>query len=153
MGPDCFENACKSKKAKQHNFVGRIPLEKHGRFSPVVPVVPALQPLNATMAENHDVQRTTASEAEVETEIIDSDLDEEESSDNSDVEVITSKEAEETIRQPNLMTAKNLQTLLESLQDSVGNPPSVPTSETQIQVEDATYVLEPIGLYIEDYKG
>ncbi|MFS8035218.1 hypothetical protein Hanom_Chr17g01590481 [Helianthus anomalus] len=36
------------------------------------------------------------------------------------------------------MTAENLQTLLESLQGSVGNAPSVPTSETHVQVEDAT---------------
>ncbi|MFS7999277.1 hypothetical protein Hanom_Chr12g01164161 [Helianthus anomalus] len=29
MGPGCFENACKERKAKQHNFIGRILLEKN----------------------------------------------------------------------------------------------------------------------------
>ncbi|KAJ0441473.1 hypothetical protein HanIR_Chr16g0798141 [Helianthus annuus] len=112
MWPSCFENVYKERKAKQHNFVGRIPLEKHGRFGPVVLVVPAPQPLNATVAEEHDVQRTTTGKAEIETEVLDSDSNEEESNDDSDVEVIVSEEAEKTVKQPNLMTDENLQALL-----------------------------------------
>ncbi|MFS8018995.1 hypothetical protein Hanom_Chr15g01398651 [Helianthus anomalus] len=54
-GPNCFENAYRFKRAKQHNFVGRIPLEKHGRFSDDVAVAPAPQPLNAQIVEEHDV--------------------------------------------------------------------------------------------------
>ncbi|MFS7919632.1 hypothetical protein Hanom_Chr03g00214971 [Helianthus anomalus] len=44
MGPGCFENTCKNKRAKHHNFEARFPLEKHGRFSDVVqgaPTAPA----------------------------------------------------------------------------------------------------------------
>ncbi|KAM0046611.1 hypothetical protein Hdeb2414_s0009g00318541 [Helianthus debilis subsp. tardiflorus] len=44
MGPGCFENACRNKRAKHHNFEGRFALEKHGRFANVVqgaPVAPA----------------------------------------------------------------------------------------------------------------
>ncbi|KAF5773901.1 hypothetical protein HanRHA438_Chr13g0604701 [Helianthus annuus] len=60
LGPSCFENAYRFKRAKQHNFIGKFPLEKHGRFSdvvPVVPVVPTPQPMNAQIAEEHDVQQ------------------------------------------------------------------------------------------------
>ncbi|KAJ0524692.1 hypothetical protein HanHA300_Chr09g0303451 [Helianthus annuus] len=68
MKPGCFENACRNKRAKHHNFEARFPLEKHGRFAdvvqgapiapapPVVPVAPVLPPINAQIAEEHDVQ-------------------------------------------------------------------------------------------------
>ncbi|KAF5798864.1 hypothetical protein HanRHA438_Chr07g0308141 [Helianthus annuus] len=68
MGSGCFENACKNKRAKHHNFEARYSLEKHGRFAdvvqgapvapapPVVPVAPVPPPINAQIAEEHDVQ-------------------------------------------------------------------------------------------------
>ncbi|MFS7912493.1 hypothetical protein Hanom_Chr02g00130591 [Helianthus anomalus] len=132
MGPRCFENACKLRKAKQHNFIGRIPLEKHGMFGLVIP---APRPLNATVAEEHDVQPKCAGEkAEIETEVLDTD--EEESDDDSEMEVIVSEETEQTVRQPSLMNAKKLKAQIESLKDSVGNPPSVPISEIEGNGED-----------------
>ncbi|MFS7986630.1 hypothetical protein Hanom_Chr11g01012591 [Helianthus anomalus] len=65
MGPNCFKNACRNKGAKHHNFEGKFALEKHGRFADVVsaapvalvpPVAPAPPPINAQIAEEHDVQ-------------------------------------------------------------------------------------------------
>ncbi|KAJ0636661.1 hypothetical protein HanOQP8_Chr17g0664561 [Helianthus annuus] len=68
MGPICFENACRNKRAKHHNFQGRYALEKHGRFAdavqgspvalapPVSPVALVPPPINAQIAEEHDVQ-------------------------------------------------------------------------------------------------
>ncbi|MFS7964180.1 hypothetical protein Hanom_Chr08g00747171 [Helianthus anomalus] len=132
MGPRCFENACKERDAKKHNFIGRIPLETHKRFRPVAP---APQSLNSTVVEEHDVQHNIAgTKADVETEVLVTD--EEESDDDNDVEVIMSEETEEPVRQPTLMTAENLQPLIESLKDSIGNPPSVPISEIEVCDED-----------------
>ncbi|MFS8024357.1 hypothetical protein Hanom_Chr16g01462291 [Helianthus anomalus] len=54
MGPGCFKNACKEQDiVKKHKFTGRITLEKHGKFGPVVPTPKSL---NATVTEEHDVQ-------------------------------------------------------------------------------------------------
>ncbi|KAJ0592204.1 hypothetical protein HanRHA438_Chr03g0109761 [Helianthus annuus] len=69
MGPSFFENACRNKRAKHHNFEGKFALEKHGRFAdvlpaapitpvhvaPIPPVAPAPPPINAQIAEEHDV--------------------------------------------------------------------------------------------------
>ncbi|MFS7996404.1 hypothetical protein Hanom_Chr12g01129621 [Helianthus anomalus] len=40
MGPSCFENAYRNKRAKHHNFVGKFDLEKHGRFADIVHAAP-----------------------------------------------------------------------------------------------------------------
>ncbi|MFS7904976.1 hypothetical protein Hanom_Chr01g00042351 [Helianthus anomalus] len=68
MGPGCFENACRNKRAKHRNFEGRYALEKHGRFvdnvqgapvapaPPVIPVAPVPPQINAQIAEEHDVR-------------------------------------------------------------------------------------------------
>ncbi|MFS7977597.1 hypothetical protein Hanom_Chr10g00905891 [Helianthus anomalus] len=65
MGPSCFSNACRNKRAKHHNFEGKFSLEKHERFTdivpaapvaPVHPVAPAPPPINAQIAKEHDVQ-------------------------------------------------------------------------------------------------
>ncbi|KAJ0618633.1 hypothetical protein HanHA89_Chr02g0055671 [Helianthus annuus] len=59
MGPGCFDKAYRFKRAKQHNFVGKFDLEKHGRFTdivPAAPVAPAPPQINAQIAEEHDVQ-------------------------------------------------------------------------------------------------
>ncbi|MFS7968297.1 hypothetical protein Hanom_Chr09g00795791 [Helianthus anomalus] len=139
MGPRCFEKVCKERKEKQHNFVGWIRLENHGRFGLVVP---APRPLNAMVAEEHDMQPKRACEkVEIETEILDTD--EEDSDNDSDVEVIATKETEETLRKPTLMTVENLEAVIESLKDSVENPPSAPIPETEVRDEDdATDVAE-----------
>ncbi|MFS7903621.1 hypothetical protein Hanom_Chr01g00026201 [Helianthus anomalus] len=110
MGPGCFENAYRFKRAKQHNFVGKFSPEKHGRFSDVVPEM-------------------VVGEAEVEIEILDSDSSEEETNSEVEVEVVASEKVEETVRQPNLMTTENLVALVKTLQGGDGNPPSAPTSE------------------------
>ncbi|KAJ0788426.1 hypothetical protein HanPI659440_Chr05g0191551 [Helianthus annuus] len=49
MGPHCFDTV-------KHQFLGKCPLEKFGKFGPVVGQVLAPTPLNATIAEEHDVQ-------------------------------------------------------------------------------------------------
>ncbi|MFS8018994.1 hypothetical protein Hanom_Chr15g01398641 [Helianthus anomalus] len=79
-------------------------------------------------------------EAEVEYKILDSDSSEEESDSDSEVEVIMSEKAEEIVRQPDLMTTENLATLLITLQGGDGIPPSVPTSEIQIEAEATSEV-------------
>ncbi|MFS7929723.1 hypothetical protein Hanom_Chr04g00335871 [Helianthus anomalus] len=68
MGPGCFENACRNKRAKHHTFEGRYALEKHGRFAdvvqgapvaptpPVIPVAPVPPPINAQIAKENDIQ-------------------------------------------------------------------------------------------------
>ncbi|XP_022041988.1 uncharacterized protein LOC110944643 [Helianthus annuus] len=117
MGLGCFENAYRFKRAKQHNFVGKFDLEKHGRFSDVVPT------------------QVAANDAEVETEVLDidseTDSSEEETDSESEVEVVMSEKEEEAVRQPVPMSTENLAALLISLQGGDGNPPSVHTSVVQ----------------------
>ncbi|KAM0041281.1 hypothetical protein Hdeb2414_s0011g00364531 [Helianthus debilis subsp. tardiflorus] len=139
MGPGCFENAYRAKRAKQHNFIGKFALKKHGRFSdvvPAVPVVPAPQPINAQIAEEHDVQQVqqvAANEAEVETEILDSDSksdsSEEETDSDSEVEVIVSEKEEEV--------------------GGDGNPPSAPTTE-KVEVEATPEIQAEIEVITND---
>ncbi|MFS7894159.1 hypothetical protein Hanom_Chr00s001384g01681051 [Helianthus anomalus] len=155
MGPSCFENAYKNKRAKNHNFVGKFNLEKHGRFSNVVyvaPVAPVSPHINAQIAEEHDVQhmqQVAGNEDEVETEILDSGSEtsssEEETDSESEVGVIMSGKEEEVVRQSVPMTSENLAALLLSLQGCDGNTPSVPT----VVVQDAAATTLEIQTEIE----
>ncbi|KAJ0542240.1 hypothetical protein HanRHA438_Chr09g0397311 [Helianthus annuus] len=145
MGPSCFENACRNKRAKHHNFEGKFALEKHGRFSdvvpaapvaPVPPVAPAPPPINAQIAEEHDVQlmqQVAGNEDEI--EILDSESEtgssEEETDSESEGEIVMSDKEEDVVRKLVPMTTENLAALLLSLQGGDGNPPSVPTAGVQ----------------------
>ncbi|MFS7966891.1 hypothetical protein Hanom_Chr09g00779281 [Helianthus anomalus] len=146
IGPGCFENAYRAKRAKQHNFVGKFDLEKYSRFGDVVPAVlvaPAPQQINVQVAEEHDmqqVQQVVANEAEVETEILDSDSEtdssEEETDSESKVEIVAYEKEEEAVRQPVPMSSEDLAALLMSLQGGDGNPPTVRTFVVQNEAAD-----------------
>ncbi|KAJ0715514.1 hypothetical protein HanPI659440_Chr13g0502051 [Helianthus annuus] len=150
MGPGCFENACRNKRAKHHNFEGRFALEKHGRFAnvvqgapvapahPVVPVSPVPPQINAQITEEHDVQLMQqvqqAADDEDEVQFVDSGSEthsSEETDSESEIEIVMSDKEEDTIRQPVPMTSDNLAVLLLSLQGGDGNPPSISTAEVQ----------------------
>ncbi|KAF5782823.1 hypothetical protein HanXRQr2_Chr11g0500621 [Helianthus annuus] len=128
MWPSCFENACRNKRTKHHNFEGKFALEKHGRFAeilqgapvaPVPPVVPVPPPINAQIAEEHDVQlmqqvqQVAGNEDEI--EVVDSESEtgssEEETDSESEVEIVMSDKEEDA--------------------GGDGNPPSVSTAGVQ----------------------
>ncbi|KAJ0603655.1 hypothetical protein HanHA300_Chr02g0040741 [Helianthus annuus] len=150
MGPSCFENVCRNKRAKHHNFEGRLALEKHGRFAdvvqgalvapvpPVAPVAPVPPPINAQIAEEHDVslmqQAQQVADDEDEVEFIDSGSEtdsSEETDSESEVEIVMSDKEEDIVRKPVPLTSENLVALLRSLQGGDGNPPSVSTADVQ----------------------
>ncbi|KAJ0533574.1 hypothetical protein HanOQP8_Chr09g0318091 [Helianthus annuus] len=148
IGPGCFENACRNKRAKHHNFEGKFALEKHGRFAdavqggpvaqvpPVAPVALVPPPINAQIAKEHDVQlmqqmqQVADSEEEVEELDSESEIDssEEETESETEVEIVMPEKEEEAVREPMPMTVENLATLLLSLHGGDGNPPSVSTA-------------------------
>ncbi|KAF5781453.1 hypothetical protein HanXRQr2_Chr11g0483841 [Helianthus annuus] len=134
MGPSCFDTVKRNREtAKRHQFLGKYPLEKHEKFGPVVRHVPAPKLLNATVAEEHDVQFVgVAVKPEVEIENLVTD---DEGSD-SDVELIESEQAEVPVRELPLTYSENLAALIESLKDSLGNPPPVITPIKEEQAED-----------------
>ncbi|KAM0005127.1 hypothetical protein Hdeb2414_s0219g00837391 [Helianthus debilis subsp. tardiflorus] len=149
MGPRSFENACRNKRVKHHNFEGRIALEKHGRFAdavqgapfapapPVAPIAPVPPPINAQIAEEHDVQlmQQVQQEAgnEEEVKVIDSEPEtgssEEETYSESEIEIVMSDKEDDDVRKHVPMTSENLAALLLSLQGGDGNPPSVSTAD------------------------
>ncbi|KAJ0804560.1 hypothetical protein HanPI659440_Chr02g0039421 [Helianthus annuus] len=155
MGPGCFENACRNKRAKHHNFEGRYALEKHGRFAddvqgapfatapPIILVALVPPPINAQIAEEHDVQfmqqAQQASDDEEEVLMVDakSDTDSSEETDSeNEIEIVTSDKEEDAIREP-VMTSENLTALILSLKGDNGDPPSISTSDIQ-QTADTT---------------
>ncbi|KAF5786291.1 hypothetical protein HanXRQr2_Chr10g0439091 [Helianthus annuus] len=138
MGPGCFENACRNKRAKHHNFEGLFPLEKHGRFAdnaqvapaapvapapPVIPVAPIPPPVNTLVAEEHDVEllqhTQQVGDNEEEVLMIDTESDTHSSSEESDFEseeeIVISEKVEDTVRQPVPLSAENLAALIQSL--------------------------------------
>ncbi|KAF5783128.1 hypothetical protein HanXRQr2_Chr11g0504311 [Helianthus annuus] len=153
MGPGCFENACRNKRAKHHNFEGLFPLEKHGRFAdnaqaapvapatPVAPVAPAPHvipiapvppPVNAQIAEEHDPellqQAQQIGDDEEEFLTIDSESDtlsSVESDFESEEEIVISEKVEDTVRKPVPMSAENLAALIQSIKGGNGDPPSI----------------------------
>ncbi|KAJ0874103.1 hypothetical protein HanPSC8_Chr11g0460171 [Helianthus annuus] len=150
MGPGYFENACRNKRAKNHNFEGRYALEKHGRFvdnvqgapvapaPPVIPVAPVPPQINAQIAEEHDVQfMQQAQQAGDDEEVVlmvddESDTDSSEEADSeSEIEIVTSDKEEDAIRVPVPITAENLAALIQSLQGGDGDPPSIPITDIQ----------------------
>ncbi|KAF5803081.1 hypothetical protein HanRHA438_Chr06g0276311 [Helianthus annuus] len=154
MGPSCFENACRNKRAKHHNFEGRLALEKHGRFAdvvqgapvapvpPVAPVAPVPPPINAQIAEEHDVQLMQQAQQTDSSEETDSE---------SEMEIVMSDKEEDTVCKPVPLTSENLAALLLSLQGGDGNPPSVSTADVletaatpqaEIEVEATADVTE-----------
>ncbi|KAF5766594.1 hypothetical protein HanRHA438_Chr15g0729351 [Helianthus annuus] len=137
MGPGCFAIVKKNRDtAKKYQFTGRILLEKHGKFGPVIP---AAKPLNATIAKEHNVQlMSVAAKTEVEANVLVTD--EEGTDDDSDVEMIVPEKVKEPVRDLTLMTAENLEALIASLHDSLGNPPSVTIPSQEEQTEDAEQV-------------
>ncbi|KAF5766424.1 hypothetical protein HanXRQr2_Chr15g0715221 [Helianthus annuus] len=164
MGPGCFENACRNKRAQHLNFEGLYALEKHGRVAddvqgapvapapPVIPVAPALPPVNAQIAEEHDVQllqrAQQAGDDEEEVLMVDTDSEtdlSDETDSESDVEIVTSDKVEDdavrirvpmsaendVVRIPVPMSAENLAALIQKLQSGDGDPPSIPISNAQ----------------------
>ncbi|KAJ0805453.1 hypothetical protein HanPI659440_Chr02g0050151 [Helianthus annuus] len=148
IGPSCFENAYRNKRAKHHNFEGKFSLEKHGRFVdilpaapvvPVPPIAPTPPQINEQIAEEHDVQlmqqvqQVVGNEDEI--EVLGSESEtgssEEETDSESEVEIVMSEKEKEAVREPVPMTAENLAALLLSLQGGDGNPPSVSTAGDQ----------------------
>ncbi|MFS7953170.1 hypothetical protein Hanom_Chr07g00615421 [Helianthus anomalus] len=147
MGPSCFENACRNKRAKHHNFEGKFALEKHGRFADVMqgapvasvpPVAPVPPPINAQIAKEHDVhlmqqvQQVAGNEDEI--QVVDSESEigsSEETNSESEVEIVMSDKEEDAIRKPVPLTSENLAALLLSLQGGDGIPPSVSTTGDQ----------------------
>ncbi|MFS7946740.1 hypothetical protein Hanom_Chr06g00539881 [Helianthus anomalus] len=156
MGPGCFENACRNKRAKHHNFEVRYALEKYVRFAdnvqgslvapapPIIPVAPVPPPINAQIAEENDVQimqqaqQAGYDEDEVLMVDAESDTDSSEETDSeSEIEIVTSDKEEDAVREPVQMTSENLAALILSLKGDNGDPPSISTSDIQ-QSADAT---------------
>ncbi|KAF5811178.1 hypothetical protein HanRHA438_Chr04g0188051 [Helianthus annuus] len=111
----------------------RMSYESEIKFGSVVRQVPALKSLNATVAEEHDVQFVGVTvKPETETKILVTD---DEGTDN-DVELIESEQTEVPVRELPLMIFENLAAVIESLKDSLGNPPPVITPIQEEQAED-----------------
>ncbi|MFS7948120.1 hypothetical protein Hanom_Chr06g00556221 [Helianthus anomalus] len=111
MGPRCFENACRNKRAKHDNFEGRFVLETHGRFA-------------------DQVQQATDDEDDVQFVDSRSETDSSEETDSeSEIEIVMSDKEEDAVRKSVPMTSNNLEALLLGLQGGDGNPPSVSTAE------------------------
>ncbi|MFS7938503.1 hypothetical protein Hanom_Chr05g00440481 [Helianthus anomalus] len=111
------------------------PLEKHGKFGPVVQQVLPPKPLNTTIAKEQDVQFVGVTvKPDVETEILVID----DKGTDSDVELIESEQAEVPVRELPLMNYENLVALIGSLKDSLGNPPPVIFPIKKEQAEDDT---------------
>ncbi|KAJ0932305.1 hypothetical protein HanPSC8_Chr04g0172131 [Helianthus annuus] len=111
----------------------RMSYEGEIKFGPVVHQVPAPKPLNAIVAEEHDVQfvgLTVKPEIEIENLVTN-----DEGTDN-DVELIESEQTEVPVRELPLMISENLAALIESLKNSLRNPPPVITPIQEEQVED-----------------
>ncbi|KAJ0902022.1 hypothetical protein HanPSC8_Chr08g0332171 [Helianthus annuus] len=161
MGPSCFENACRNKRSKHHNFEGRFALEKHGRFadivqgapvapvSPVAPVALVPPPINAQIAEEHDVQLMQQAQQvagiEDEIEVVDSETEtgsSEETDSESEVEIVMSDKEEDAVRKHVPLTSENLAMLLLSLHGGDGNPPSVSTADVQDVVATSQVEME-----------
>ncbi|KAJ0795666.1 hypothetical protein HanPI659440_Chr04g0153091 [Helianthus annuus] len=127
MGPGCFENACRNKRAKYHNFEGRFALEKHGRFAyavqgapiapapPIVPIAPVPPPINTQITKEHDVQLMQQVQQEIgneeEVEVVDS----EETYSESEIEIVMSDKEEDDVRKLVPLTSENLAALVLSL--------------------------------------
>ncbi|KAM0064282.1 hypothetical protein Hdeb2414_s0003g00101081 [Helianthus debilis subsp. tardiflorus] len=161
MGPSCFKNACRNKREKHHNFEGRIALEKHGRFAddvqgdhvapapPLVPVAPVLPPINAQIAEEHDVQLMQqvqqVADDEDEVQFIDSETEtgsSEEIGSESEIEIVMSDKEDYDVHEHVPMTSENLAALLLSFQGGDGNPPSVSTVDNQETVVASQVEME-----------
>ncbi|KAM0028048.1 hypothetical protein Hdeb2414_s0019g00547311 [Helianthus debilis subsp. tardiflorus] len=131
MGPACF-GALTPKKGTEKKFEGLIPLEKFGQFAETEevaadPVIVQPMPVNAMVAEEHDVQGAVADEPETEILTINSDDEGIEIMCDSgdDEELPPENEAEAAVSTvPPMITAENLALLLKSVTDKIGNPPS-----------------------------
>ncbi|KAJ0742105.1 hypothetical protein HanPI659440_Chr06g0251741 [Helianthus annuus] len=153
-GLGCFENASRNKRAKHHNFEARYALEKHGRFAdvvqvapvapapPVIPVAPVPPPINAQIAEEHDVQlmQQVQQEGDEEEEVLlvdtESKTDSSEETDSeSEIDIVTSDKEEDIVCKPVPMTSDNLAALVQSLQGGDGDPPSISTADIQETVD------------------
>ncbi|KAM0052104.1 hypothetical protein Hdeb2414_s0007g00244361 [Helianthus debilis subsp. tardiflorus] len=162
MGPGCFENECRNKRAKHHYFEGRFALEKHGRFvdvvqgapvapaPPVVPVTPVPPQINAQIAEEHElqlmqqVQQVADDEDEVQFVDSGSETDSTKETDSEiELEIVMSDKEEDVVRQPMPMTSDNLAALLRSLQGGDGDPLSISTAEVQETTADVTEEAAP----------
>ncbi|MFS8024462.1 hypothetical protein Hanom_Chr16g01463511 [Helianthus anomalus] len=112
---------------------------------PIIPVAPAPPPINAQIAEEHDVQLMQqvkqAADDEDEVLLVDSESEKdssEETDSGSEIEIVMSDKEEDDVRQPVPMTYDNLAALLRSLQGGDGNPPSVSTTVVQETTVDVT---------------
>ncbi|MFS8014319.1 putative v-SNARE, coiled-coil domain-containing protein [Helianthus anomalus] len=117
MGPSCFDTMKRNRdSAKRHQFLGKYPLKKHGKFGPVVGQVSA--PF-VGVAVKPDI--------ETDDEGIE-----------SDVDLIEPEQAEVPVRELPVMNSENLVVLIESITRSLGNPPSVADHTLEEQVQDDT---------------
>ncbi|KAJ0800749.1 hypothetical protein HanPI659440_Chr03g0107151 [Helianthus annuus] len=153
MGPACF-GAPTSKKGTEKKFEGRIPLEKFGQFAETEDVIAELvqvqpasvnaaqinTPINAMVAEEHDVQG--AAEDEPETEILTI------NSDDEGIEIMCDSGYDEELPPENeadivvstvqsVISTENLALLVKSVTEKMGNPPSnLPVSNKEPPNED-----------------
>ncbi|KAJ0797655.1 putative Longin domain, v-SNARE, coiled-coil domain-containing protein [Helianthus annuus] len=108
MGPNCFDSMKRNRdSAKRHQFLGKYPLKKHGKFGPVVGQVSA--PFVGV-----------AVKPDIETENLVTD----DEGIESDVDLIESEQAEVPVRELPVMNSENLVVLIESITRSLENPPS-----------------------------
>ncbi|KAJ0652892.1 hypothetical protein HanOQP8_Chr15g0577371 [Helianthus annuus] len=169
MGPSCF-GALTTKKGTEKKFEGRIPLEKFGRFSETEvvaadPVIVQNVQVNAMVAEEHDIQNTVGDEPETEILTINSDDEGIEIMCDSedDEELPPEKEADVAVSIVHpIIIAENLASLLKSVTDKMGNPPSnltVSTEEPSVNPKDPDSLplkrkrRDPrLGMYVEQDK-
>ncbi|KAJ0810265.1 hypothetical protein HanPI659440_Chr01g0025111 [Helianthus annuus] len=174
MGPACF-GALTSKKGTEKKFEGLIPLEKFGQFSetenvvadPVIAqsVQENVEPANAIVAEEHDIQRGVEDESETEFMTIDSD--------DEGIEIMCDSGEDEELPPeaevvtaiatvPPVISAESLALLLKSVTEKMGNPPSdlsVSNEESSENPKDTDSLplkrkrRDPrLGMYVEQNK-
>ncbi|MFS7967252.1 hypothetical protein Hanom_Chr09g00783641 [Helianthus anomalus] len=157
MGPACF-GALTPKKGTEKRFEGLIPLGKFGQFAETKDVVPVdvaqvNAPLNAMVAEEHDIQGVAEDDEGL--EIMCDSGDDEELPPESEADTVVS-----TVHP--VISAENLALLLKSVTDKMGNPPSnllVPYEEPSENPKDPDSLLlkrkgrDPrLRMYVEQNK-
>ncbi|KAJ0615610.1 hypothetical protein HanIR_Chr02g0081191 [Helianthus annuus] len=137
IGASCFDTVKSSREfAKKHQFLGKYPLEKFWKFGPVKGRVPAPIPLKAIVAEEHDVQFVGVRvKLEIETENLVTD----DEATESETKLMESVQAKKPVKELPVMNVENLASLIESLKESLGNPPPMVFNTQEEQGEgDAT---------------
>ncbi|KAJ0501936.1 hypothetical protein HanHA300_Chr11g0406851 [Helianthus annuus] len=180
MDPACF-GALTPKKGTEKKFEGLIPLDKFGQFAETEDVVaePVLVqpapvnaaqinvPMNAMVAEEHDVQGAAEDEPETEVLTITSDDEGIEISCDDEYEAELPPEADvsyavSSVQMP-VISSESLSQLLKSITEKMGNPPS--NLSVHIKEQTSSYLKDPdslplkrkkrdprLGMYVEQNK-